>query len=142
MSIANLSSISSWFKGNTAQDPGRMFNEVLLMTLARASHADSNVALVEVDTIRSVIKQVTGEDIDPAEVRIAAGSELYETATFESCLARVRDSLDVHARVKIVESLAAVIRSDVKVTSQEVTFFNKVAEALRISPAELAGLIP
>jgi uncharacterized tellurite resistance protein B-like protein len=142
MSIANLNSILGLFKGKSATDADQVFKEVLLMTLARASRADSHVAKVEVDTIRSVMKTVSGEDISDADVRIAASSEIYETQSLESCLARVRDSLDIYARVTVVKALAEVIKSDVTVTDTEVTFFNNIADALKVSPAELAGLIP
>ena len=39
-----------------------------------------------------------------------------------------------------MQALAEVINSDSKVSVLEVDFFNRVADALRISPAELAGL--
>jgi hypothetical protein len=40
-----------------------------------------------------------------------------------------------------VQALANVIRSDTEVTSQEIEFFNMVAEAIDASPAEIAGLV-
>jgi len=42
--------------------------------------------------------------------------------------------------VKIVQTLAEVIRSDTEVSVLEVDFFNKIADALRATPAELVGL--
>lgn len=142
MSIANLSSILNIFKGKShePQNDQQLFKEVLLMTLARASHADSNVSKVEINTIQSAIKQVTGDDVEASEIRVAAGSELYEAAPLETYLGRVRDRLNVGNRVAIVRSLADVIRSDCEITSMEISFFNRVSEALRVTPAELAGL--
>ncbi len=40
-----------------------------------------------------------------------------------------------------LEALAEVIVSDARVTSKETRFFNMVAEAFQLTPAELAGLI-
>ena len=43
-------------------------------------------------------------------------------------------------RVETVNALADVFRSDANVSVLEVDFFNTVASALRVTPAELAGL--
>jgi reverse gyrase len=41
----------------------RVFKEVLLMTLARASSSDSNVSAVEVQTVQRIIQRVIGEEV-------------------------------------------------------------------------------
>jgi len=142
MSIAQLSNILKFLTGAapTQEEREHIFKETLLMALARASDADQNVAPVEVDTIRAVIKSATGEDVSAAEVRVAAASELYERGSLEHHLAGVARHLSAAQRVAIVNSLAQVIHSDVQVSDNEVQFFNMVAGALKVTPAELAGL--
>ncbi len=142
MSIANLSSILNIFGGREPSDEERqqVFKEALLMTLARASDSDENVNPVEVETVQDIVMRVIGEEVSIADVRVAAASKLYEQAPLKSHLTKVAKSLSAQQRVIIVESLCEVIKSDVRVTEREVEFFNMVAEALRITPAELAGL--
>ena len=49
--------------------------------------------------------------------------------------------IDVTDRLLIANALAEVIKSDERVSSREVTFFNMVAGAFSLTPAEVAGLI-
>jgi uncharacterized tellurite resistance protein B-like protein len=142
MAIADLSSVLKIF-GESAPDEDEqkaLYGEVLLMTLARASSADANIDPVEISTIRQIIQRETGEEIDEKDVRRAARTELYETETLRKYLRRVRQRIQADDRRKIVEALAEVIKSDTQISVLEIDFFNRVADALRITPAELAGL--
>ena len=142
MAIADLSSVLKIF-GESAPDEDEqkaLYGEVLLMTLARASSADANIDPVEISTIRQIIQRETGEEIDEKDVRRAARTELYETETLRKYLRRVRQRIQANDRRKIVEALAEVIKSDTQISVLEIDFFNRVADALRITPAELAGL--
>jgi uncharacterized tellurite resistance protein B-like protein len=143
MNIASLSSVLKALQGGEGKAAAgeQLFKEVLLMTLARASSTDANIDPVEVDTVRKLIKQIIGENVSAADVRVAANSELYETTPLEKALTRVRNKLDAKHRAAIVTSLAKVIKSDTDVSAREVAFFDMVARALDASPAELAGLI-
>ena len=44
-------------------------------------------------------------------------------------------------RVDTVHALADVFRSDQEVSVLEIDFFNGVADALKVTPAEIAGLV-
>jgi uncharacterized tellurite resistance protein B-like protein len=144
MNIANLGNIMKVFGGGEPdpQERQRLVKEAVLMTLARASNADADIQPVEVATVRRIVKRITGEDVSEADVRVAAHSELFETTPLDRCLARIRDRLDPRERVTIAQGLAEVIRSDVRVTDREVQFFERVAKALKITAAQLAGLVP
>ena len=142
MAIADLSSVLKIF-GESVPDEDEqkaLYGEVLLMTLARASSADANMDPVEISTIRQIIQRETGEEIEEKDVRRAARTELYETETLRKYLRRVRQRLQADDRRKIVEALAEVIKSDSQISVLEIDFFNRVADALRITPAELARL--
>ena len=143
MSIANLSSVLKIFQGSSLSpdEESALFREVLLMTLARATSEDSNVQPIEVATVQSIIKDAIGEDIDASEVRIAAKSELYESASLEKYLSSCGRKLDSASRAATVKALADVIKSDTEITSREVQFFDMVAGALEVTPAEVAGLV-
>ena len=56
-------------------------------------------------------------------------------------LAEVRSSLDAKERVRIIQCLAEVIHSDERISTFETTYFDMVAEALKATPSEIAGLV-
>lgn len=142
MEIAQLKNVLNVFRGseNTETKQHDLFKEVLLMTLARAASADINIQNVEVDRIRDILKKHTGEEFTAADVRIAAREELYAEATLKKYLSHVWRKMRRQDRVATVHALADVFRSDRSVSVLEVDFFNGVAEALHVTPAEIAGL--
>ncbi len=143
MSMADLSNVLKIFRGTdlSPEEESELFREVLLMTLSRASSSDANIAPIEVETVQAIVEKSTGEEVSAADIRVAAASELYETAPLEKYLSSCGRKLDATSRVATVQALADVIKSDTRVTSREVQFFDMVALALAVTPAEIAGLI-
>ncbi len=143
MSIANLNNVLKIFRGTdmNPEEERELFREVLLMTLARASSSDANIAPVEVETVQAIVERTVGEPVSAADVRVAAASTLYETAPLEKYLSSCGRKLDTTSRATIAKALAEVIKSDTQVTSREIQFFDMVAGALALTPAELAGLV-
>lgn len=142
MAISDLKNVLKIF-GNSdtsgvAQD--ELYKESLLMTLARAAHADVNIQAVEVDRIREILKQRTGEEFSAADIRVAARAELYAEANLKKYLSSVQKKLSDKQRAGIVQALADVMRSDDTVSVLEIDFFNDVANALKATPAQVAGL--
>jgi uncharacterized tellurite resistance protein B-like protein len=125
----------------TDEEKQALFKEAAMMTLARATASDTNIKPVEVETVRLIIERVTGEQTSESDVRVAANSKLFESQPLERYLTRCGRVLDVSDRITIAEALAEVIVSDARVTSKETAFFNMVAGAFQLTPAELAGLI-
>jgi uncharacterized tellurite resistance protein B-like protein len=143
MAIADLKRVLNIFGGSDVssdEERKELHKEVLLMTLARAADADINIQNVEVDRIREILKRHTGEEFSPGDIRVAARDELYAEATLKKYLVSVRDRMDPSARVDTIHALADVFRSDEEVSVLEIDFFNNVAEALKLTPAEIAGL--
>ena len=143
MAIADLKSVLKIFGGGdvSKEEQDRLFKEVLLMTLARAADADINIQHAEVDRIREILKEHTGEEFTQADIRLAARDELYAESTLIKYLSSVRGKLTNEHRIETVHALADVFRSDLAVNALEVDFFNSIATALQLSPAELAGLV-
>lgn len=143
MAIADLKSVLKIFGGSepTEEERTALFKEVLLMTLARATSADANIHPAEVDTVQTILKRRLGDDIDAADIRVAAKSEIYEHAPLPDYLGSVSKRLNSTERVTIANALADVLRSDERISEREVKFFDMVARALRITPAELAGIV-
>lgn len=142
MAIADLSNVLKIFGGSaiSAEDETRLFEETLLMTLARAANADVSIQHVEVERIQAILKNHTGKDFSAADVRIAAREELYAEATLVKYLRKAEKGLSEAHCSEIVQALAEVFRADSSVSALEVDFFNNVVTALNVTPAQIAGL--
>jgi uncharacterized tellurite resistance protein B-like protein len=143
MSIANLKGVLKIFGGSepTAEERAELAQEVMLMVLARATAADSNIKDIEIDTVRNIIKAHTQTDHEPADIRVAANSQLFEKAPLQKYVASAAKKLDVKERVAIINALRDVIHADDRISSREIDFFNQIASSLQLTPADVAGLI-
>ncbi len=142
MAIADLRIVLRIFGESSLSEETQkdLYGEVLLMTLARASRSDANIHPVEIQTIQQIMQRETGQELTEADIRKAARPELYESVNLRKYLRSVQRQLKVEDRIKIVQALADVIKSDTQISVLEIDFFNRVADALRIAPAELVGL--
>ena len=142
MSTVKLSGIKKLFGGSALSraEQKLLAKEVLLMTLARATASDTNIKSVEVTKVRQVLLERTGEKFTTANVRVAANSRLYEQAPFERYLHKCSRKLSAKDRKNTLDALLEVIHADDRVSDYEVTFFNHVARALELTPAQIIGL--
>jgi uncharacterized tellurite resistance protein B-like protein len=142
MGIADLGNVLKIFGGSdvSPEEQRELFEEVLLMVLARASSSDTSIQRIEVKTIMEIVERETGNAISEQDVRRAARTELYETTPLDKYLSSASKKLLDRDRVAVVHLLAEVIRSDTEVSALEVDFFNMVSGALQATPAEIAGL--
>ena len=124
----------------TPEEQAQLTKEVMLMTLARATAADTNIKAIEVEKVREVLQSHTGEDFPAADVRVAANSRMYESAPLDKYIASVAKKLNAGDRVEIAQALAEVVNADGRVSDREIEFFNMVADALGLTPAQLMGL--
>lgn len=143
MAIADLQNVLKVFGGSdvSAEQENDLFEETLLMTLARAANADVSIQHVEVETIQNILKKHTGKDFSSADVRVAARQELYAEATLVKYLRGVEKKLSEQHCSEVVLALAEVFRSDQTVSGLEIDFFNNVVGALNVTPAQIAGLV-
>ena len=125
---------------DASQARQQLFKEVLLLVLARATRADSNVESIEIMQVQKVLQEVTGEQVSEVDILTAASSEMFERRPLERTLSEATRKLSDKDRITILASLAAVIRSDAHIRYHELEFFDHVASALRASPSEIAGL--
>ncbi|MBT8144483.1 MAG: TerB family tellurite resistance protein [Gammaproteobacteria bacterium] len=141
MAISSLSRIMEVFgSAPSAEEKKALFEEAALMTLARATSADTNIMEVEVQAVQDALRNACGAEISDADIRVAAKSELYQKAPLRKYLAAVAPKLDLEQRLAIVNALGEVIKADVRISPREIEFFNGVSAALQIEPAELVGL--
>ena len=142
MGIADLGNVLKIFGGSeiSAEEQQALFHEVLLMVLARASSSDSSIQSVEIRTIRRIVERETGVAVSEQDVRRAARTELYESTSLDKYVASAARNLRDSDRMAIVRLLAEVIRSDTEISVLEIDFFNRIANAMNATPAEVAGL--
>jgi uncharacterized tellurite resistance protein B-like protein len=142
MSIASFAGVLKLFGGSnpSAEEQAELAKEVMLLILARATAADTNIKAIEVDKVREVLLARTGEDFSDADIRVSANSSLYENAPLTKYLASATKTLLANDRTDIAQALAEVINADGRVSDREVVFFNDVANAMSLTPAQLAGI--
>jgi uncharacterized tellurite resistance protein B-like protein len=142
MSLVNFAKITKLLSDNKhrAKHKQELFQEVMLMVLARVTRADSNVETVEIEKVQQVLKDELDQDFSVAEIRTASSSEVFERESLESFLSTATRKLDENERMVILASLKKVIRSDDIIRSFELDFFDRVALSLRATPSEIAGL--
>ncbi len=142
MGIADLGNVLKTLGGSDIgeEEQQELFQEVLLMVLARASSADTSIQSIEVQTIQDIVERESGNAITEQDVRRAARTELYESTPLDKYLASAGKKLLDRDRVAVVHLLAEVVKSDTEVSVLEIDFFNMVAGALQTTPAEVAGL--
>jgi uncharacterized tellurite resistance protein B-like protein len=143
MAIADLKNVLKIFGGSECKESelDELRKEVLLMTLARAADADINIQTAEVDRIREILKERTGEDFTSADIRVAARAELYAESTLRKYLMSVSKKMRDDDRADVVHALTDVFRSDANVSPLEIDFFNRTVRALNATPAQIAGLV-
>ncbi len=143
MGLVDFGNILKFIRGGepTPEEKKLLFKEAVLMALARATSADTNIHHLEVEAVQQILKRVTGEEVTVADVRVAAGSELFEKQPLEKYLSGVGRKLEARDRMTIMHSLAEVIRSDERVSRFETDYFDMVANALKVTPSEIMGLV-
>ena len=122
------------------EEKAELAKEVMLMVLARATAADTNIKQVEIDKVAQVLKAQTGETFSDADIRVAANSRIYEKAPLDRYVETSARKLGPAARLQIAEALKAVIHSDDRVSDYEISFFNNIVGALDLTPSQLMGL--
>lgn len=142
MSIVKLAGVKKLFGGKALTRPEQkiLAQEVMLMTLARATASDTNIKDVEVDKVKEVLLKYTGTKFTNANVRVAAHSKIYEAAPLERYLTKCSRQLTTKARIETIRALESVIHADGRVSDHEVAFFNRVANALELTPSQIVGI--
>jgi uncharacterized tellurite resistance protein B-like protein len=138
MAFGNLINVLNIFGGSSASEKTQdeLYKEVLFTTLARASKADANIHPVEIETIQQIMERETGQDFSEADIRSASWSGLNESTILHKYLRSVQGRLNGENKATILRALVDVIKSDTEINVLEIDFFNRVVDALRVTPAE------
>ncbi len=142
MAFGEIGSVLKSLVGSLANEETQddIYEEVLLMTLAQASKADANIHPLEIKTIQQIMRRETGQDLTEADIRKVTRTDMNESAHLRKYLRRVQGQLNVRNKTAILQALVDVIKSDAEINVLEIDFFNRVVDALRMTPAEQFGL--
>ena len=140
--MSTFSFLSNIFGGDqelSSEEQGKLFEELMLLTLSRASRSDLDTSAVEVAKIQKVLKESAEIDASEKEVRMAAMSELYEEAPLDRYAAKAARAMSVEQRRTVVQALFDVIGADGKFSKSEADFLDTIADAMNLRPSELLG---
>ena len=141
MACSNLVGVLKVFGSTSSSEEAQeeLYEKVLLTILALASKADANVHPLEIETIQRIMLRETGQELTEADIRKAM-ADMFESANIRKYLRRVQSRLNVENKSTILKALVDVIKSDTQINVLEIVFFNRVIDALRMTPAEQFGL--
>ena len=140
--MSTFSFLSGIFGGEQSlsdEEQTKLFEEMLFLTLSRASRSDLDISEVEIARIQQILKEAAGIEATEQEIRTAGMSELYEVAPLEKYAAKAAKGLNVKQRHTIVQALFDVISIDEKVSLTEANFFDSIAGAMNLKPIEMMG---
>jgi uncharacterized tellurite resistance protein B-like protein len=140
--MSTFSFITKIFGGDQSlsnEEQSKLFEELLFLTLSRASRSDLDISEVEVAKIQQILKRAADIEATEQEIRTAGMSELYEVAPLEKYVAKASKGLTVDQRRTIIHALYEVIGVDGKFSHSEADFFDMVASAINLKPIEMMG---
>jgi uncharacterized tellurite resistance protein B-like protein len=141
MNPVNFDLLKGLFSGADSESNSRqLFKEILLLVLARATRADTNIEADELTSVQSILNEVLGETISIADIKLAATSEMFERRSLDRSLTKATRKLTDEDRILILQCLAQVFRADNQIRESELDYFDRVANALKATPSEIAGL--
>lgn len=141
MSPVNFTSLTSLFQSSDSNGAStQLMRELLILVLARATSADTNVEPEEVATVQAILADVLGETVSEADIKLAATSEMFERQSIDRYLKKATRKLGDEDRILILQSLVRVLRADDHIREFELDYFDRIANALKATPSEIAGL--
>ena len=140
MALVNLENLKSLMCTESSSDGERETFKTLLFTiLSKASRVDLHTDSSEVEAIQKIMLEYTGETYEAGTIR----AEAIEQSQEESLrpVAKAAAKLPEGLRVLAIDALANVMKADDQISYAEIDYFNAVAGAMRLSFADVAGLL-
>jgi len=140
MALVNLQSLKSLMTSTASADDERENYKTLLFTiLTKASRVDLHTDGSEVELIQKIMLEYTGETYDAGSIRAEAIAQSQDESLRP--VAKLAAKLPESMRVLAIDALASVMRADDQISYAEIDYFNAVAGAMRLSFADVAGLL-
>lgn len=140
MALVDLEKIKALVKtGSSAADEREIFGRLLLIILTKAARIDLHTDASEIDMIQNLLQEYTGQTYDSGTLRAEAIAQSQETSLRP--VAKLAAKLPEEMRVLAIGALKDVMGADERVSYAEIDYFNAVAGAMRLSFADVAGLL-
>lgn len=140
MALVDLQKLKSLVTaGSSAHDESERFKQLLFMILTKAARVDLHTDAAEVDLIQKIMLEYTGEAYEAATIRAEATAQSQENSLRP--ISKLASTLPENLRVLAVSALKEVMGADERVSYAEIDYFNAVAGAMRLSFADVAGLL-
>ncbi|MBT8149877.1 MAG: TerB family tellurite resistance protein [Gammaproteobacteria bacterium] len=139
MATSMFGLIQALFGGNQISEEKQqeIFAETLFMVLSGATRADLNIESVEVEKVKTILKRTLNREYSLAEIKLAGETDLLETAPIQKYVDKASKKLSVEQRQQILHAMTEVFRSDGSMGVLETDFYNKIAGALSLTPAQM-----
>ena len=140
MALIDLQSLKTLVQsGCNEVDEREVFKELLYAILCKAARVDLHADTTEVDMIAKIMLEYTGEEYDSAAIRTEISAKSRDDSLRP--VAQLASKLSEEMRVLAIVALEQVMRADETVSYAEIDYFNAVAAAMRLSFADVAGLV-
>jgi uncharacterized tellurite resistance protein B-like protein len=140
MALVDLEKIKAQLTSTPSEgDQREVFRELLFKILTKAARVDLHTADAEITMIQRIMKSYTGEEYAAAAIRTESIAQSQESSLRP--VARLAAKLPESFRVLAIVALEEVMRSDERLSYSEIDYFNAVAGAMRLSFADVAGLV-
>ena len=125
--------------GLSAADECEIFKQLLFKLLTKAARIDLHTDTSEVELIQTLMLEYTGESYDTGVIRAEAAIQAQETSLRP--VAKLAAKLPENLRVLAIGALKEIMGADERISYAEIDYFNAVAGAMRLSFADVAGLL-
>ena len=144
MSNVNFGLIKSIFGGGKLSDEKQqqLYSETAFMVLSGAARADLHIESIEVEAIRTILCRLLGQEFSSQEIKLAGETELYETAPIQKYVDKVSKKLSIEQRQAILGAMIEVFHADGAMGVLETDYFNSIADALSLTPAQMVHQHP
>jgi uncharacterized tellurite resistance protein B-like protein len=139
-----LAIVTAWGMGSGRKSREQVeaaYRAALLVSMLRVTAADGVVEDAEVQSIRTVLKNVLGNDLEPALIRAEAEKVGTDASELLAALRELAPHLDLTQKETVVRSAVEVALADGAVGPQEQQLIQEVAAAVEVSEAHLRGIL-
>ncbi len=139
MSLKSFLTFKNLFGELSSDKEQALFSELLFMVLAGAASADLNIERIETAKISAILKEKLDLDVTHAEIKTSGEVDLSQEDIVRNVKA-ASNRLSVPSRQELLNAMLEVFRSDGSIGPLEQKYFNRVALALDLTPAQMMQL--
>lgn len=139
-----LGMVTAWGVGSgrkSQQEVTATYRGALILSMLRVASADGEVSDDEIETIRAVLKEALGTEVEAAVVREEAKKIRGDATDVIASLTSLSPHLDNAQRELAVRSAVQVAIADGSFGPEEQRIIQGVAKALDVSDAHLRGIV-